>query len=423
MSHIVKQMKWLDDRASKIDSQNLESLSRSKIFAFGEITHGSKECLELKNQAIKTLILNHGYKIIALEAPLGSTGLLNEFVLNGQVDPAVAIAETGFWSIANETNLDLVKWVRSYNLEHEEKVHFFGYDVQSMESPLKELRQILKQLDGTDRLPSDRQLFEAFEKVFKGVTEAKSNSEISTLKQEHVKFMKEAFNCTKDFIQEAQPLVDQIQNNTERFLAQRCLIAFDQVLDNFSPNIFEEGARSRDRSMAKNIQAFGEFFSNKKIILSSHNWHISKRAWPVDGAKAVETMGSILKNHFKGNYIALGFAFHHGEFLSLTQYNPEEEILAMSPTPREDVFEYYLGKFAKEKQVSQFFLDLSQPENFPWTSEIKMNLGEAGVTQDYDQVFVPQPPHLMYDGLFFFQETSPTKVLKEYYHFVQTVYG
>jgi len=70
----------------------------ARIVALGEATHGTREFFQLKHRMLEFLATQMGFSIFSIEANMPEAYRLNDFVLNGQGDPATLIKGMYFWT-------------------------------------------------------------------------------------------------------------------------------------------------------------------------------------------------------------------------------------------------------------------------------------------------------------------------------------
>src|SRR5262245_49189470 len=103
----------------------------ARVVSLGEATHGTREFFQLKHRVMEYCISQLGFTVIAFEAYFGATLAVNDYVLrgNGNARDAASSMGMGFWD--TEEVAALIEWVRGWNLTHERKVKFYGFDMQS----------------------------------------------------------------------------------------------------------------------------------------------------------------------------------------------------------------------------------------------------------------------------------------------------
>src|SRR5262245_17557624 len=106
-------------------------IGNARIVSLGETTHGTREFFQLKHRLIEYCVSTLGFTIIAFEANYGTMLAVNDYVLHGKGDAADVVAGQGFAIYDSDEVLALVEWVRAWNLTHERKVKFHGFDMQT----------------------------------------------------------------------------------------------------------------------------------------------------------------------------------------------------------------------------------------------------------------------------------------------------
>lgn len=103
----------------------------ARIVALGEATHGSREFFQLKHRMLEFLATEKGFTIFSIEANMPEAYRLNDYVLNGNGDPATLIKGMYFWTWSTEEVLDMVRWMREFNKSGKGRVQFTGFDMQT----------------------------------------------------------------------------------------------------------------------------------------------------------------------------------------------------------------------------------------------------------------------------------------------------
>jgi erythromycin esterase len=122
------------------DDSDLAPLKRivgaAHIAAFGESAHGMHESLAFRNRLFEYLVQHLGFTAIALEAGLAESRRANDYVGGGSGSVADA-AHAFTWGPAPAENIELVRWIRTYNANpaHDRKVHVYGIDMELIGVP------------------------------------------------------------------------------------------------------------------------------------------------------------------------------------------------------------------------------------------------------------------------------------------------
>ncbi len=104
-------------------------VGRATVVGLGESSHGSREQFRVKHRMVRFLVEHMGFRTVGLEHDFAHGVLLDRYVTTGEGDPRQLVEGMGFPFWICEEILDLVQWMRSYNLTHDEKVRFLGTDV------------------------------------------------------------------------------------------------------------------------------------------------------------------------------------------------------------------------------------------------------------------------------------------------------
>jgi mono/diheme cytochrome c family protein len=126
------------DTAAPLDDLRLlrHVVGRATVVGLGESTHGSHEQFGLKHRIVRFLVERMGFRTLAFEDDFASGVALDTYVVTGHGDPSelVASMSSPFWNSAEI--IDLLRWLRSYNVEHpNDPVRFLGTDVLQLRQP------------------------------------------------------------------------------------------------------------------------------------------------------------------------------------------------------------------------------------------------------------------------------------------------
>ena len=106
-------------------------IGNARIVSLGEATHGSREFFQLKHRMMEFLATEMGFTIFSIEANMPEAYRLNDYVLNGNGDPAKLIKGMYFWTWNTQEVLDMVLWMREFNKSGKGRVQFTGFDMQT----------------------------------------------------------------------------------------------------------------------------------------------------------------------------------------------------------------------------------------------------------------------------------------------------
>lgn len=264
------------------DLKILEKLiGNSKIVGLGESTHGSSEIYKMKDRISRYLISNSSFNIFALEANQPESFLMNDYISINKSDPKTILAGMYFWIWQTEEFLNFIEWLKQYNENHNPKVIFDGFDMQYASGALLQIKKFFS----NQQIPLNE--IEELEKILK--QENRGARRYTTKSQkligEHISKIKQS-NITFQNIAEK-----------ERFLQNARIIEQKIQISNMI---------IRDQFMAENVNWMMKNNLNPKLIVSAHNYHISKLN--------SERMGYYINEKYKNDYVNFGFAFYKGSY-------------------------------------------------------------------------------------------------------------
>jgi len=425
---------------SEREKDFLENIIQSaEVIAIGEMTHGSKEVFCFKDRLLRYLVENHETSFLVLEANQGSTRELNDSLLSGQSDLASALAETGFWSIANEETLTFFQWLAKHNSRQsslETCVEVFGCDIQSLDDCKREVSHLVQKYsdeaieeDSNElfkslaELPNDLELNAKLEPFFEELgSQDPDAGRLSNLQAQQADFIdavKQQVSHVGKLLCKIGTVIQSRATESDYFSFGRYIRGLEQCLDHYR---FDQGGRLRDRHMAENILALRDFFPNQKFVLTSANWHVSRVPIPIEGTEDYVTMGSLLADELGEKYCAIGSVFYEGNYLGIAGDSSSiNDVIVDAHIPKADTLEFMLSDFSKRTDTSEFLVDFKDSrqtgQTFPWPPNLRMNIGEAGAKNSCDATFLPQRPSLQFDALLFLSQTTSISVLPEYYEY------
>ncbi|MEU8107706.1 erythromycin esterase family protein [Nonomuraea muscovyensis] len=154
----------IKDTARPLDGTGVSAFLRSLpakplLLGLGEARHFVEELGDLRNEIFRHLVEHEGYRSFAIESDCLMGLVVDDYITTGS-GTLDDVMERGFSHDfgTSPANRDLVRWMRTYNEEHDEKLRFFGVD-SPLEywaaSPRQALAALYALLDGP--LPCTRE--------------------------------------------------------------------------------------------------------------------------------------------------------------------------------------------------------------------------------------------------------------------------
>ncbi|WP_330328725.1 erythromycin esterase family protein [Streptomyces sp. NBC_00536] len=287
----------------------------ARVVGLGEATHSSHEFFTMKQRVFRYLVEEKGFRSFALEASW-STGLrLNDYVVRGQGDPEQIMREEFqalyvFWN--NSEYLNLLRWMRTYNLQHpQDPVQFMGDDFGYAGPQLYD--------DVTAYVARARpELLSRFTELYDGLRPtATAEAHMKEYPERPLAERQEIAGRTG----RALALLKQQRPGTggdarAYAWAVQHATAIDQTARGYSfdfdnPQQGAEGMRYRDRIMADNVD-WWQKQTGDKVLLAAHNGHVALQSH--DPAHYPKVQGSYLRDTLGKNYVSIGSTFDQGSF-------------------------------------------------------------------------------------------------------------
>ena len=105
---------------------------QSRIMAIGETVHGSRTLGRMAFDIIKERIIKQGCNLVLHEYPLECSFYVNRYIKN---DPRFKLQDIERYmegNLSSEHTIDFIKWLRAYNSAHNNRVSFWGIDIESL---------------------------------------------------------------------------------------------------------------------------------------------------------------------------------------------------------------------------------------------------------------------------------------------------
>jgi erythromycin esterase len=283
------------------------AIGDARIVAMGEETHGTHEFFQLKHRMLKYLVEKKGFTVFGLEANWPESLAINDYVVNGNGDPAEALDGLYFWTWNTEEMLDMIRWMRKYNADpkHTKKVKFFGFDMQVAHVAARNAQMYLEKVDAVEG--------KAAAALFAPVSNAARERESATIKpkifwqkmEERIEYLIEQFESRKKAYLGASSM-------EEWALARHNLEIVREAAEQYS--VDQSGSISpRDQAMAENVKwILDQEGPEAKMMIWAHNGHVSTAPLG-DG----ESMGMALRKMYGDEMVVCGLSFGQGSFQAL----------------------------------------------------------------------------------------------------------
>ncbi|WP_326944256.1 erythromycin esterase family protein [Amycolatopsis sp. NBC_01307] len=328
----------------------------AQVTGLGEATHGSHEFFAMKERLFRYLVEQKGFTTFALEVSWSAGLKIDEFVQTGTGDAhTVAKAALAGSPWDREEFVHLIEWMRGYNRAHPARpVHFLGDDLGAPTLDDAFFGRVTGYVQRThpESLARLNELYTGLrpiDDVFAYV--AKPLAERQRLAAQ-----------AQEALELVQSFGDDWAAQNARSIAQTTKFL---TIDLADPASVATSQRFRDEVMAQNV-VWWQRHTGAKILLSAHNGHVGYASG--DPARYPKTQGSFLRDTLGANYVATGFTFDRGSFLSQDDAGTWRKFTvgAAGPGSNEDTLDrvryqdYYLD-LRTAPAAARAWLDVARP--------------------------------------------------------------
>lgn len=309
----------------------------ARIVSLGEATHGSREFFTMKHRVLEYLVEEMGFTVFAIEANLPEADAVDRYVLHGEGDPRRALAGMYFWTWNTTEVLDMIEWMREYNLRRGDRppVRFRGFDAQIWPYAVTKIDEYLARVDPNGAADIARQY---------DCLRPHTTSEYLALPAATRTACSEKLTLAVSMLAARRAQYAAASSTEELENVLRYARVVEQSEDTRS------GREWRDALMAENVEWLADVaHPGEKMVLWAHNWHVA--------TNGRDQMGNFLRNRFGNAMVVFGFAFDNGWFNArgnegLTAYR----IYGAPSDGWEKTFFMKAGK-------PRFFLDVRSPSS------------------------------------------------------------
>jgi erythromycin esterase len=413
----IAAMNYIKDNAITIDTSlnaDLKDLTALKpvfagrrIIGMGEATHGTHEFQIEKFRMLKFLVTGMNYKLLGIEANFTECRQVNDYVMYGKGESKKAVSGMIFWTWNTAEVLQMVEWMRNYNVNRpdEQKVKFYGFDMQMDSLAIQKVSGKLKKLDSA--------YFNLHFLALKNI-HLFNKSGYTSYSKEKMDSIKVLFIQVKKYTIEHQnellkfyPAEEVEYNKRDIRLLEQCL---DEGAASTTKKVFINEGTLRDKYMAENIEwILDHEGKDNKMLVWAHNGHVSK------AGKYFDSMGQRLEKMYNGQYYVIGFDFNKGSFRAWDFKTKQMKVFTVT-----DAEKGSSGLLFSGLNRPAFFIDIekavqtkSAAKQF-FSEKIRQRAAGASFSMDSEKFYYEDGPfYSEYDGLIFVNETSATVQLNK----------
>jgi erythromycin esterase len=272
----------------------LRAAGSARVVAMGEGTHGTSEFFALKDRVFRYLVEHGDVTVFAQETNWSDGDNIERYLQTGEGNLRDLLYATfAVWN--NQETLELLQWMRAYNIAHPHALHFFGIDMQTPKAAAESVV--------------------AFYKAFEPANAAKVADDEACVAVPMVRLMKSQANGPKCIASTRSVMAmlgsdARLQAAAERGAYLTAYHAADVAQESAAmwtrPFQLAQAAE-RDRAMAHNVEwMLSTLYPRARVFLWAHNGHVGAGLMPWT------SMGTLLRANLRTNYFAIGQTFDHG---------------------------------------------------------------------------------------------------------------
>ena len=334
----------------------IDRFADARVVMLGEATHGTSEFYRARAAMTRRLIERHGFDIVAVEADWPDAKSVDRYVrhLPHRLDADPPFQRFPQWMWRNHEVHDFTDWLRKRNadLPMERRAGFFGLDLYSLNSSIKEVLAYLDEVDPeTARIARERYgCLTPWQKDPAVYGRIALTEGYPTCEKAVLKTLGELMSRRFEYMQEdAEGFHDAAQNARLVAAAER----YYRVMYYGS----RESWNLRDRHMAETLERLLEWRGpSAKAVVWAHNSHIGDASATEMGVVREEVNIGCLSREKWGDQVRLiGFGTDRGTVAAASDWDGPMEIKRVRPSD-EDSYE----RLCLNSGVDRFLLDLRE---------------------------------------------------------------
>lgn len=313
----------------------------ARFVLIGEATHGTHEFYEERARITQRLIREKGFTAVAVEADWPDAYRVNRYVRGEGRDGSANEALSGFerfpaWMWRNTDVSSFVDWLRAHNegVRAGPKVGFYGLDLYSLFTSVREVLNYLDQVDPTAALEARRR-YACFDHYGEdsqqygyatgiGLSESCQQgvlTQLQELQQRAFDYMQADGASAEDAFFYAQQNARLVKNAEEYYRTM-----FRGRISSWN---------LRDSHMAETLDALARHLSRDgepaKIVVWEHNSHIGDARATEVGSLGEWNVGELARKAYPGQTCLIGFSTYDGHVTAASEWDGPAERKRVRP--------------------------------------------------------------------------------------------
>lgn len=310
--------------------------------------------------------------------------LLNDYVRNGKGDPRKLLQGLNMWPWDTQEVLDMIEWMREYNLSGKGVVQFTGAAISFDPAGAANIRSFVSVADPGYLVTLDAALARA-----------------AAVQSNYQKGISQTAAAVQPVIDAVHAVVTYLTDHRGAYLRTNAAGAVDWAIQN--ARLVEQATYLPiapgyywDQSMAANIEWIAQQNPGAKIVFWGHDWRVQR---------AIGTAGSYLAANHGADYVVFGQFSHAGIYNAVSRGALSSNV---APPSFPGTVEYLLHSTG----MPSFFLDLRSASLDEPGSAWLLNSTQYRTigAQPVDGFGFSYRVTRNYDVLVFFNQTTPSRL-------------
>ncbi|MGB9116028.1 protein-L-isoaspartate(D-aspartate) O-methyltransferase [Bradyrhizobium sp.] len=310
----------------------LERIGSARIVLLGEATHGTSEFYRMRERITRDLIIEKGFRFVAIEADWPDAARVDHYVRHLQYPPSewTAFARFPAWMWRNTEVRDFVSWLRKHNgaVEKSKRVAFHGLDLYSL---YDSIRSVLTYLDEVD--PESA-------KVARERYGCLTPWQRDPATYGHAALTGSYPTCESDVVRALTDLLAKrrayAEHDGERFLDAEQNARLVANAERYY-RIMYYGSRAswnlRDNHMFETLKNLLAFYGpDSKAVIWAHNSHVGNAGATEMAARGEYNIGQLCRKEFGDHAYLVGFGTHSGTVAAASAWDGPMEIKNVQPS-------------------------------------------------------------------------------------------
>jgi erythromycin esterase-like protein/predicted phosphoribosyltransferase len=341
----------------------VEAAGRARVVLIGEATHGTHEFYRERAVITKRLIVEQGFRAVAVEADWPDAYRVNRFVRGVGPDEDATDALADFkrfpsWMWRNADVLDFVGWLRTHNerLPADRRAGFYGLDLYSLHASMAAVIGFLDKVDPASarRARARYACFDRFGEEPQTYAQAAGLGWEPSCEREVVAALVDLRKQAAEYARrDGRLAADDVFVAEQNARVVRNAEAYYRTM--FGGRV--ESWNLRDRHMAETLGQLMTHLQHDgmgpRVVVWAHNSHVGDARATEMGQRGELNIGQLARERWHAEALSVGFTTHTGTVTAATDWD--------TPPHRRHVRPSLAGSYERlfhEAGIQRFLLDL-----------------------------------------------------------------